>query len=57
MNNEWNSMWKAAMVPYLKVLYWYSIGDTEENLKKKKKPDRPAGLWVRTVTFPYHTKR
>jgi hypothetical protein len=31
VNNEWNSKWKEAMVPYLKVLYWYSIGDTEEN--------------------------
>jgi hypothetical protein len=29
--NEWKSMWKEGMVPHLKVLYWYSIGDTEEN--------------------------
>jgi len=26
VNNEWNSVCKAVMVPYLKVVYWYSIG-------------------------------
>jgi hypothetical protein len=31
VNNEWNSMWKEAMVTYLKVMHWYSIADTDEN--------------------------
>jgi hypothetical protein len=30
VNNEWNSMWKAAIVPCLKALYWYSIGNSEK---------------------------
>jgi len=31
VNNEWNNMWKEAMVPSLKVLYWYSIGDDDDS--------------------------
>jgi hypothetical protein len=30
-NNECSSIWNDAKVPFLKVLYWYSIEDTEEN--------------------------